>query len=823
MKNPMKIDLAGHKLHVETGSGLTRDFDFPAAAVSIRGSRIEARTPAGSPRKLRGGGWQAAFEDGPCRFIVTITPGGPDWFFKQVEISAESELPTPDYLEVDFQKARVQGLRRFGYMSTRCKVEKASSEEESNGLVPGCGYPLMGRDLFTGLEHPAAFNTVLSTRGGTAVWQLRHFPVWHNRTITSVRAVIGLCSNPRERFFDYLDTIRLPRLSSPLIAFCTFWSDPYLSDNEYLVSMDNYEGMLEAFSKLGLRPDVYTLDAGWQDRKSFFRAKRSYGGERALKNLAEKLRAAGSDLSLWVSPNGPVGFSPDFLRSKGIAVGGGNSSHYCGSDFGVLMDRKLEKILTRRFCQLASPEYGVRHFKMDWDNECATAPEFNRIYPTRDHVREASINMMARINAAERKVNPRVLTRNGRWPSPWHLMLSSHVSLPDGGDCEYADLPALNQRDSSTTHRDLVYWCVHIRDESVFPLDVYDNHEFAHSLRNPFQETPGVWSNTCVWAIMRGSSYHQFTLMPESLEQWQVNILSRTMEVLRKHTPEIVTARSRMVGGNPAAGEIYGFLHPGPTGKILLALRNSSPLPQEYKLPDYAPCYEQYYPDCRRFHSGEKIIFAPHEVKVLSGVKAWEKSPLQYPCQLVPTAGCRYECYLPASRKPDVRKVHQIPELKLIRSETRTTPNQELVLNFGLRVPWRMRNFKVLFRITGENREQVKIALRTSRFSSCSGGSYAVPAAEIPYGFRGRGEAKNPDTVPPRNARYFAADLPQGGEVFCRLTLSGAAVSAEDIELWVSGYEAPARSPESGSFRFRKDLYLPLPHPDGFPVNLRLW
>lgn len=822
MKEKITFHLTENNLTAVTDSGITRDFNFPAVAISINGKRIEARTPAGGPRKLSGGGWEAAFEDGPCKFLVTVFPGGSEWFFKQVEVSSETELPTPDYLEVDYQKTRAPGLRRYGYMSSFRKAGKAISEEESSGLVPGCGYPLLGEDLFTGLEHPAAFNTVLSNRGETSAWQLRHFPIWQKGKIKSVRAVIGLSRNPRERFFDYLDTIRLPRLKSPLIAFCTFWSDPYKGNMEYLVNSDSYESLLDAFIKLDLRPDVYTLDAGWQDRKSFFRAKRAYGGERALKEFGKKLRAAGSDLSLWVSTNGPIGMDMDFLRGQGIAVGGGFSSHYSGFNYGVMMDPKLEKALVRRFCELTSPEYGTLHFKVDWDNECATSPEFDRIYPTRDHVREASINMMARLNALERKINPRVLTRNGRWPSPWHLMLSSHVSLPDGGDCEYADFPSLNQRDSSTTHRDLIYWCVHVRDESVFPLDVYDNHEFCHSLRNPFQESPGVWSNTCVWAIMRGTSYHQFTLMPESLEEWQVKILRRTLEVLRKHAPEIITGRSRMFGGNPAVGEIYGFLHPGPGGTVLVALRNSSPLPQEYELPGFAPYYEQYYPDCRCFRAGEKIVFAPHEVKVLSGGKDRETSSLPCPCQLVPVSGSRYECYLPASRRPDVRKIHQITELRLIQSDTRKGADG-LELCFGLRVPWRMRNFKLLFRITGKNREHIKPVLLTSRFANCNASSYAVPIMEIPYGQPGYGEVKNPDTFPQRNARYFAADLPQGGEVFCRLTLSGAAISAKDIELWVSGYEAPARLPEKKQFRFRTDLCLPLPHPDGFALSLRLW
>ena len=55
-----------------------------------------------------------------------------------------------------------------------------------------------------------------------------------------------------------------------------------------------------------------------------------------------------------------------------------------------------------------------------------------------------------------------------------------------------------------------------------------------------------------------------------------------------------------------------------------------------------------------------------------------------------------------------------------------------------------------------------------------------------------------------------------------RLVLSGATLTAKDVELWVSGYEAPARVPERNLVELRRTC-LPLPHPDGFPLNLRIW
>lgn len=817
----MRIAVTNDLLKAVSSDGTQRDFAFPAAAISINGKRIEVRTPIVPAQQLSDGSWTAEFRDGSCLFKVTVFSGPGDWFFKQLEVTALEELPTPDYLEVDNQTVFAPQLESCGYRSTISKTIKSGSAEEGRGIIPGCGYPLIGKDLFTGLEHAAAFNTLTTENNDFSSWQLRHHPTWKDNKITSCCAVTGFGKEPRELFFDYLETRRIECLKSPLIAFCSFWSDPYEGNLEYKVSGENYPSLLNAFHKLGLTPDVYTLDAGWQERKSFLRAKESYGGEEALIRFAETFRKYGSDISLWVTANGNIGISTDFMREQGIATGSGNSSHYSGDNFGVLLDRNLEKVLTERAMQLASPPYKVRHFKIDWDNECATTPDFDKIYPTRNHVREESINVMTRINQALRKINPGILTRNGYWPSPWQALRTTHIFLSDSGDCDYGESPALSQRDAAINNRDMLYWCSFVRDKSICPLDMIDNHEFSGSLRNPFGDSPASWSNTCVWALMRGNSYHQLALMPENLEDWQVKILARTFEVIRKHPQKIITGRSEMFGQNPLKQGIYGFRHPGKDGSVLIGLRNSSPMPQEYILPDFAPFYEQIYPDCRPFCAGEKIIFAPHEVKVLSGSPGKQERNLPYPCQLFPQSGNCYACYLPSSAKPDVLSIHQIPELKMVFSKEQTSENGS-DFNFGLKVPWRMRQFKVFFKISGKAFHDVKVRISTSRYAACTSSAYAVPVTEVSFGNLSSGEWKNPDTTPIRDARYFTAALPRGGDVYFRVYFEGSIIRREDLELWVSGYEAPARTPENDLFTPSEEVILPLPHPEGFPLSLRL-
>ena len=109
MKQKIQLSIQGNLLTVSPSSAPAATFDFPAAAISVRGERFEAKTPVAPPEKLKSGIWKAVYADGPFRFTVTVTPGKGDWFFKEVEVVSEKCLPTPDYLEVDCQTLPAPG------------------------------------------------------------------------------------------------------------------------------------------------------------------------------------------------------------------------------------------------------------------------------------------------------------------------------------------------------------------------------------------------------------------------------------------------------------------------------------------------------------------------------------------------------------------------------------------------------------------------------------------------------------------------------------------------------------------------------------------
>ena len=815
----MQLQMLKNKLRAITALGRKTDFDFPAAALSLKGRRIEARTPAG-PVKTSGKRIVCTYRDGGVTFEVKVYPGRGEWFFKELVIKSDAALPTPDYVELDRQKIPAGGMTRRGYMVTAPIKGRPGSDEEGGGLMPGCGYPVMGKRIFAGIEHPAAFNSV--DEDGT--WTLRQHPVWQGNVIRCRRAVVGLGDDPEALFYDYLATVRLPPLKKTLVSFCSFWSDPYIGNYEYDVRPGNYTSLVEAFSALGLRPDVYTLDAGWQDRRSFFDAKEAFGGNKGLKKVAALFRRHGAELSLWVSHNGPMGMDWDFLGSQGIAVGAGESSTYCGDHYGVLLDPKLEAALKKRFCELASPEYGAVHFKIDWDNDCATTPEFAEVYPTRDHVREGSIDAMIRISDAMRKVNPHVVIRNGWWPSPWWLMSANHVFLADSGDSEYATFPALTQRASAANHRDLMYYIELRRDGSLIPPDAFDNHEFPHARRNPFVELPGDWCDTCVWCVLRGASYMPMTLQPESLEKWQAEILGQALAFARNNAAALISGRSRMIGGNPNAGEIYGFAHPAPDGDgVWLALRNPAPFCAEYKIAGDLPELLQVYPCWQRLEPEEKLTFAPHEVKLILCSQKRIALPAETPFMVCGADKGGASVILPAAARPGVAEVYTLPELVVLKNECRFK-EESTEIELGLRIPYRMRVSTLCLRIGGAEREKCRVTLRTSRYGGWHKvSSYTLPAREVFPGSPGCGERKNPDMTAIPAARFFVFDIPQGGEDFLNLEITGAKLAAQDLSLWYSGRSGPARAAEKRIWKCRVFNGAPPPaHPEGFPLNKKL-
>ena len=95
---------------------------------------------------------------------------------------------------------------------------------------------------------------------------------------------------------------------------------------------------------------------------------------------------------------------------------------------------------------------------------------------------------------------------------------------------------------------------------------------------------------------------------------------------------------------------------------------------------------------------------------------------------------------------------------------------------------------------------------------------------EIPFGYAGNGERKNPGADHERNCRFYSIEIPQGGEAFLNLEIRNCQVTEKDIELSYSGFMAPARNAEPGKWRCPQLKNTPPPaSPEGFYMCKKLY
>ena len=818
-------------------AGTTWAMAWPAFAMRIGGRMVRGEEFA--RRELRAGPGEVTavleHEGNGLRAEVRYWVEGEEpWFRKQVGLEGPEGTPTPERLWVDEQQAEGP-MRRVGYGVRGGREREEIKGADSYAQAPACGYPVWVGDWFVGLEHPTGFAV---TSGEGARWlELYQHPTWdENWRIESFPAVYGVAGRHEAvagAFMAYLEKVRNPRLERPLTVVTLGWSTRYVGDGEYVDSFEGREAFVRAMLDIGLRPRAVGIDAGWFERRSMYHAKGDDEGDGRLIAFRERLQAEGMELAVWVSHNGPVGFEMEWIREQGWETGQGPGAAYSDVDYVVMMQPSFEEALARRWERLVG-EVGAVHLKMDWDNECATNERFAEQYPTVDHVREASVKAMNRVDARLRALRPALKTRHGWWPSPWWLKHADHVWLADSGDCEYDAWPARSARDRDATERDQMYYHITRTAETPLPLDAFDNHGFAQALCNCFHDERDTWLNTCVLSALRGTTYIHYPVTPEGLRDWQARKLQQVLEWWDGHAHELGQPGARMVLGRPSYGEVYGYLHPHDTGAWLM-LRNPSVEPQRVDLGlsewlGYeAGMVRQVYPHWRQTEG--EVWLLGHEVKVLEVRREAEAGhaaglPAEFMVAGGPS-GWRYS--FPTSQQPERAEAVRVhPDMRLdelwVEQVSDETTESVRRLQWFIGVPHRMEKAEVLVTLRGAGAvlDGIGVVAGTSRYRGDVMRDH-VPLTRIRRGQRGYGTGRVLPPLGPRERDDYVFAVPDGGYTGVTVELHGAGVEESSIEAWLSGYEAPARWQLAEEEMGRVTAGPVLPgHPYGFGRWVRL-
>ncbi len=420
------------------------------------------------------------------------------------------------------------------------------------GYPQGCGQAVYAKDLFVAIAHPGADNFA---REGSIACSL---PDWRElggvlRTRTLLVGA-GAAGDARRAFLGCIHA----RRATPARMLCLV-NDWYWADKSKPLAA------LEALARLkeatGLPVDTFTLDDGWDldwDRDSGLWGRlnrtRFPGGWEALQAAG---RAAAINVSLWFGPIGGYGG-----REQRIAFGQA-AGYETNGDKLCLAGGCYKQHVIESFSRWASR--GMDYIKVDGFWPDCTRTEHGHATGAGGAI--AQMDALIDIFAAWRRARPDLAIgyTSGSNPSPFWL---EHADWVWRGGADDSHAGAGEPFDRHTTYLDACLQAHRTTDMPISAFVTFDivQHRIAGNSDAVFER--GFW-----WLAARTSLHHDWYLQASDLTPERWRMLTRAALWARKHERTFRT--SRMIGGDPAKGRIYGFAAYD-AGAGTLALRNPS-------------------------------------------------------------------------------------------------------------------------------------------------------------------------------------------------------------------------------------------------------
>lgn len=445
------------------------------------------------------------------------------------------------------------------------EVERFRTPKEAD--LGGFGQPLfLPGDHFLGLEFPAGY---AECRDGLVT--LRHHPgrqlarePWRTRSAAWGVAPKG---EAESWFAKYLAAIR--RRPRSFTVYNT-WYDLRRGDLTPAVLLPK----LELFRHNGVKLDSFVLDDGWQERQSIWAVDTGQYPQ-GFGPLARQLRQMGTDLGLWMPLTAVrTNLDLDWGAAQGYETSP-DRRFYC------LSGRKVNDAVRHALHQFIAVD-GVNYFKHDFNAFACTSGEHTHL-PSSLHGTEANVEAEIAMFEFMRRLRPDLYINpsGGMWLSPWWLMHVDTVWMRYCHDFGYEKrVPAPERRDWAMTYRDSMLWMNLRRDRCQFPVSAIMTIGIIYGKRNMLggkDEPLDMWTDNVVLNCARGSMLKELYLTPEllSAEQWQILRESLGWAEANQH----ILARGRMILGDPAKGDVYGYEHIlGERG--IVCVRNPSLKPQ---------------------------------------------------------------------------------------------------------------------------------------------------------------------------------------------------------------------------------------------------
>jgi len=535
------------------------DFQVEAPVkTALPNGRIELKVPLRCPKHA------------VCVAVVYTLGPGEFYLRKRLEIDPGEHLLN----WVDVESLRLAGL----------ELKRFDQEPMPFKMTPWditVGRPLFaGREMFLGVEHPASLNAP-DEHGWIS---LRQHPGCRGR-FTTAPAAIGVCPDrPRERLSDYFERYVRENRARPIkrsiqwVAYFPAGMDDDACRRKVAVAE-------RVFRSRGAPLDLVLMDSGWTDPQSIMRISRQRPDRLALMSKLTKEKL-GCPLGLHVITSGvkPM-VDKDWLAAQGYDMIYHRSQRegaYCFADPRVLAE--FRDNLTGFVRQ-----YGIASYKFDWGHFACPAANHRGHLPGEVYGFEAGATNFAAAQRAFRQANPEIFLFNTGWYSPWWLWTYDAVfaagadyNFGMSGPPSYSTASLLCTWRDATIRGNVVRWSPFFPVDSLMTVDpisywwhVWELH--AESPLRPF-------TDYFLTAAMRGT---QMTEIYNNIGAWSDAHADAAVAILKwmKAHDDVILASTRYFGGDPLAGETYGYTHFTRDGRGLVVIRNPTIAPRQVEIP----------------------------------------------------------------------------------------------------------------------------------------------------------------------------------------------------------------------------------------------
>ncbi|MCX8036580.1 MAG: hypothetical protein N3D11_05925 [Candidatus Sumerlaeia bacterium] len=426
--------------------------------------------------------------------------------------------------------------------------------ETALGFAGGCGQPVYVDDLFMAIRHPGAEHYATS-RGLSCRLPVNDDMCRPRSTRPPQEFIVGAGEDnaARRAFLEYIDATRPVPARMIFLVNDWYWKDKTRP-------LEAMQAFAQIKKETGVPIDSFTLDDGWDMDapigsgtkpdaiETRWEAATGLWGRLSPKRfpggwepLTEALRPADIGLSLWFGPIG--GYS---VRKKRVAFGQ-TAGYEINGDKLCLAGPRYQQHVIASFSQWAAK--GMDYIKVDgfWPN-CQQPDHGHPVGPVGAIYQ---MNELMKVFAEWRKANPRLVIgyTSGSNPSPFWLQHCDFV-WRGGADDQHAGVG-----DPFDRHNTYLDSCLQAHRQTEMPISAFVTFDIVQrrtqgNSREAFER--GVW-----WLAARTSLHHDWYVEPNDLttEEWKV--LAKAAQWARQH--EKVFRFSRMIGGDPRKGEVYGF------------------------------------------------------------------------------------------------------------------------------------------------------------------------------------------------------------------------------------------------------------------------